>query len=235
MKPDIQRKTVLVITTVSIAIAVVLTLLIERLISSGGDTWGVAIQASSTVLLVAITGIYAYLTYRLVQVQERPLTAIRLAAQEDAARKLSSLLASKAWIPRAASKGFPVDLTSGPPNTTNMRPQELSKLGDDVRELAPQLPPALAAKSVEASTDLWRAAQAILSLSSASDQEQAAANEEGRSWQADKARLIYYGNVRDLMASSKPEWDSIVHGDLVTKAWEEVNSLQTLVKAHLES
>lgn len=73
--------------------SIVLTIALDVLFAlDPKHQWATAVQASATLILVGVTGVYVWVTYRQMQLQATPLVAIRLAAQEQAARKAVGLL-----------------------------------------------------------------------------------------------------------------------------------------------
>lgn len=77
----------------TVAVLVALGVLTELAIEGGHATeWLAALQTFSSLILIAITGLYVFLTYRMLQVQQRPIDALRLQREIAAVQELSEQL-----------------------------------------------------------------------------------------------------------------------------------------------
>jgi hypothetical protein len=95
----------------AVAAFTVLTIAVQRLIATPGNAhWAESLQGAGVTALVAITGLYAYATFRLLNLQENPVAALRVAAQEDAARRLLESLNDSRDVVRSLQSFFPLKL-----------------------------------------------------------------------------------------------------------------------------
>ncbi len=184
------------------------------------------IQAVATIFTAA----YVYLTYRLVRSAERPLVAIRLAAQETAAKSLLDSMSRKvAHLLFAASK-FPIDL-SGVPDANDFEFKDVLSLATELGAIAAQLPPGAFRACNEASLLVNAASENIFGLyiSIAAAQGRARGGEVV-SW--DGVRAMYLVYARQLIPS-RLEWDDVISGKFVFLARNAIEGLHDALYKYL--
>lgn len=190
--------------------------------ASGSDAWATAVEAVATVVLVAITAWYAYLTYRLIRLQQM---APRAESWEAALRELNRLMVRRNPGIWTASDFFPVDVGESPPMLMEVLESRdaLREVRNEVLELVGLLPKdragsalGVAAYIVNAETELHALAGALL------DETQLGVA-EGRSWTWDGARAAH-------LASDDPErseaWEDVLAGRHVLamrERWEKLS------------
>lgn len=190
--------------------------------STGSDTWATAVEAVATVVLVGITAWYAYLTYRLIRVQQM---APRAESWEAALRELNRLMVRRNQAIWTAANFFPVDTDARPPMLMEVLESRdaLREVRNEVLELVGLLPMdrarsglGVAAYIVNAETELHALAGALL------DETQLGLA-EGRGWTWEGARVAH-------LASDDPErseaWDDVLVGRHVLamrERWEELS------------
>jgi len=108
------------------------------------------VSAVATVVLTIITGVYVYLTYRLVRAQEQ---GFRLQAQELAVRALATTLSNKRPQIQVLSKRFPLDLTKEP-FEPDFESSDLETFQYELGAATAQLPQSLASLCHKATLDL---------------------------------------------------------------------------------
>jgi hypothetical protein len=135
---------------VGLATIFLAVLLAARLLEHTDPAFREMLTALSTLVLVLVTGVYVYLTFRLVRAQEQPLRAIRLAAQESAVRVLVSSIVRNQPSVAVLSGHFPLDLAQQlPPALEPSDVDALERLTYEVGAAASQLPGPLVARCLE--------------------------------------------------------------------------------------
>jgi hypothetical protein len=195
--------------------------------------FGAMVQAGSTVVLVCITAAYVYWTYRLVRAQEQPLSAIRLAAQEAAARSLAAAIRPRLHFMGVMGKRFPLDLTKKP-SGSDFDNQDLETLMFDLSATAPQLAQPLAGRCFLTSRAVSDAVLSLIALQLVINREANNAATANRAWSWDEARKIYLTEVRQQV-NTRPEWEEIVAGKAVSEADELLRDLDDLLTKYLLS
>jgi len=208
------KKAILVVAgglIVTIALTIALDALFTR---STGHDWATAVQASATLVLVAVTGVYVWITYRQMQLQATPLVAIRLAAQEQTARQVVGVLE----------------------NTDILHADEaaLAEVVIEVSALAPGLPTALALETIQLPHNFITAGIEVFLFSRACSLEGTAAASAHRDWTWDGARRSYLAEVRDP-ERHHPEWDDLVRLTTLHRAVEELTKVEVDIAAYLLS
>jgi hypothetical protein len=241
------RRLILPLAVLVVAIAVIWVL--ERFLNKAGGSWNEAIALFSTMALLGVTTAYVYLTYRILQVQEKPLRAIRLAAQEQHVHELIRILARKSHAAASLASLFPLDQTDREGAFDVLESEDsteaISSLSDDLNELASVLPPALRPALMKTLTILLLAHNChqvlrtgVLKEQNVVLREDIAAREQGRSsgrkatWEG--ARSIYYLQERDGV-TGKPEWNMLVNGELWKRADKALDELNDQAGRYLQT
>jgi len=168
------------------------------------------------VVLTGITGVYVYLTYRLLQVQERPTASIRLAAQDAVARAVSAKVKAKRHLLGVIHAKFPLDRTKKP-STSDFSNQDLDALQVELMSVAPQLMEPLAYLCHTAALAVTDAILSLTALQMTISVEEKNSAAAGRAWSWDEARRTYLTEVREQV-STKPEWGDVLEGKAVAEA-----------------
>jgi len=230
------KKAILVVAgglIVTIALTIALDALFTR---STGHDWATAVQASATLVLVAVTGVYVWITYRQMQLQATPLVAIRLAAQEQTARQVVGVLERMKDNARALIRDMPRADSRGEPNTDILHADEaaLAEVVIEVSALAPGLPTALALETIQLPHNFITAGIEVFLFSRACSLEGTAAASAHRDWTWDGARRSYLAEVRDP-ERHHPEWDDLVRLTTLHRAVEELTKVEVDIAAYLLS
>jgi hypothetical protein len=204
----------LVVTAVA---AVVLTTRIDAFLETAkGTHWGEAIQATSTVLLVAITALYAYYTFRLVKNQE---VDIARRGEEPIVRD-TVVLVGYAVESRMYQlvRVFEVD-TMQPPDdklTDLLDTEWMDGLHRALTEKVGQLSQMLRTPCQDFMTRCQRARRDTRLLRDALTHESLQATAAGRPFDWANARQYFAGTLRDtLPEGERPEWEQLTRGTAV--------------------
>ena len=209
--------TILRIVRVAIGLAAIFlaVLAAARLLEHTDPAFREMLTALSTLVLVLVTGVYVYLTFRLVRAQERPLAAIRLAAQESAVRALISVIIRNRPEVVVVTNRFPLDLTQPPPTEELLGIAVFDQLGVELAATASQLPGPLVVRCLDTAEAVVTANINLRSLASVLD-----AFQQGHAqgyWNWDEARVLYYADIRDR-DHRRAEWEDIINGTAVREA-----------------
>lgn len=199
--------------------------LVAVLLDLLGARWISAIQASTTILLLLATGVYAYLTWRLVRATEDP-PAVRLAAERAAIENLARSTRPEAIVLGLMASFFPLDFSAGPP------PESLfsfnNRLSDWMGSLLPNLiglPADLRVHGEEAGISTQTAILAISRLERALQQVSSDAGNAAQHWNPENVRKAYEAprtiQVADVPV---PSWDEVVEGRIVNAAAEGLDA-----------
>lgn len=119
--PSFTRRIVVIPIVVVVVVggSIAATFALHALLVRGGstDAWAAAIGAVSTVVLVLITGWYAFLTFGLLQAQR---SSARTAGWETALRDLAIFMGRHNEVIWAAARYFPVNTEAAPPDMTDV-------------------------------------------------------------------------------------------------------------------
>ena len=107
------------------------------------------VQALAAVVMAAVTIVYVYLTHRLLRVQEQPIRAIRLAAQEAAVRQLSTALTVESISLLGLSEYFPMAEDGTPKLLPTRKIDSVLRLLQSTLLAAAQLPPSMAVQCAD--------------------------------------------------------------------------------------
>jgi hypothetical protein len=195
------------------------------------NAWAPAVQASSTIVLVAITGAYAYLTHGLVVAQR---TGPRRATHETALGDLSQFLARHNEAVWTASRLFPVDTEARPPMIPDVTASRdaLHDVRDGLLERVAVLPESLRGAALGTAAHVLQAETELQTLAAALLEETEAGLAAKRSW-------TWRGAERAHKASNDPEraelWPDVLRGRWTKTAEERWEGLTGAVDRVLTS
>lgn len=215
--------------------SIVLTVALDALFSrSSGHQWATAVQASATLVLVGVTGVYVWITYRQMQLQATPLVAIRLAAQEQAVRQAVGIFQRTKRAVDDVIRDVALVESSGEPNADILHAHEsvLFELVKELDALAPGLPTAFALRVWPTIPKLLKGITEVYLFSRACSLEVLVASGETRKWSWDGARKSYLADVRDPKLEH-PEWDELVSLTTLRGATSELRKVEIDVAAYL--
>jgi hypothetical protein len=109
------------------------------------NEWLAALQTLSSLVLIAITGVYVFLTYRMLQVQQRPIEALRLERELLAVQDLSEQLLQFGLVIDGLSKPYPLAIGSRPDPDELVTSAEEEEVLHDLLRLSYRLPPEIGA------------------------------------------------------------------------------------------
>lgn len=219
----------------ALIVAIAVTVALDALFTTNpAHNWSTAVQATATLVLVGVTGIYVWITYRQMQLQATPLVAIRLAAQEQAAKQAIGMIQrTRDQINQLIREMPDLDQHHRPDLTRAIaNASDLQDLANELYILAPSLPLQFAFRTIEACTEAVPASTYIYMLSAACATEATEALKAQRNWTLDGARRIYLADIRKP-GSHHPEWDDLIAFRPQTKAEEALGTLQGAISAYL--
>ena len=194
------------------------------------------VQAVAAVVMAAVTIVYVYLTYQLLKVQQRPLTQIRLQAQESSARSLLTA------IGRARASVLPTIGRLFPVNISQIRTEGLFVRSDDFpfeefNDFAVRvstdphlLPESLRQSCLNAAGAMLRLIARMLLLDNAILRARQMAGHADRQPTVDDVRSVYLTQMRSI-ALERPEWEELLDGSVAHAALDSVSALeQSLVE-----
>ena len=196
------------------AIAAVAVLIVGArwLLAKPSSPWRDVVPAVATVVLVAVTSVYVWLTYRLVSIQSDPSKAVRAQVKETAVATVARAIATGEPSIREAVRSYPVrDLTSFPDRHLVEYLGNVKKLEDVLLEHAEFLPDPLNASARLLLAALLDGDNHVLSLTLAVTAEGMRASKAGEPWSEAEARSAYYATYRDIDAR-RPEWEDLLDG-----------------------
>lgn len=211
----------------ALAFVIALTLLLKLLISGNGHDWSPAIQASGTLTLVGVTGIYVFLTRKLVVAQEKQ---VRTSAQESAMRDLLVLL-NRETLDLPAESAVPLDLSSWPNTDIERHAEVLGDLGWKLNAMGPLLPRDLYLRTARVTQKLLAAATSLQHLHLVCLKLESANLRTGNPWSVDEVRERWQ---RDLESGEPglPNWEAMSTGVEIMEATRAADDLQlALVRA----
>lgn len=212
----------------TIAGFIVLTWLLELFINSNARAWTSAIQASSTFVLVIVTGAYVVLTSRILNVQREQVTS---SAREIAIRNVSVLLTRNVRKLLAGFRG-PFDLVHPPSSDLVEYEQFLSDFGQELHEQSNLLPPDLAVAGISAALQVSIASNRLMFLLLTCAQQESENMETGRDWSVDDVKTRWYMNNRET-SRDQPEWDELVNGKIIEAAIRAIEEFRGLISQRL--
>jgi hypothetical protein len=215
--------------------AVALTVMLDALFTqSPGHQWATAVQATATLVLVGVTGVYVWISYRQMQYQATPLVAIRLAAQEQAARQAVGLFQRTKRASEDVIRDVEQVKQSGEPNSDSLNAHDsvLFELVREMSALAPGLPATFALRLWPTISRCINGVTEVYLFSHACSLERLAATRGERKWSWDGARKSYLADVRDPKLDH-PEWDDLVSLVALRGAMSEVSKVEVDVTAYL--
>lgn len=210
-----MRRWVPVVTLLGALIAFLLVAwLFETWIRRADGRWGEAFQATTALVLVVITVLYVWVTYRILRVQEYPLRALRLAAREDAADELAASLMRRRLLVWSHHQLFPLGKWAEGPAAVEQALSygpELEAFHEDVAVVFPRLPQ-------EVQDQTQRLIGALLDV--LADHHQLSLlqklwTETGETWDWDRARQIWRSYWSDQDPSDQAQastFDALLGG-----------------------
>jgi hypothetical protein len=217
-----------------------LTWALERFLNASGGTWSVAVQLVSTIVLLVVTAMYVYLTYIMLNVQERPLAAIRLSRQEDAVRDLIRLYVKRALEISSIADMFPLDTSQESDSWKQVEKEReatgiASQYADDLFELAPFLPAELRPAAMKTIFVIYLAgifySALYVSVLETKNKGMDSQPPVEPTWESIKAH--YYLKQRDEL-TGKPEWDAITDGQMWKAASRANDALHERADKYLQ-
>jgi hypothetical protein len=226
--PQLDYKRILIGLLVLVALAS-LMLGARVLFADRASPWRVVVPAVATVVLVAITGVYAWLTYQLVQ-QSDPHTRVRAEIEERAVADVASVLTTYTHRLKMMWDEYPLPIRDGSPPDMELLMERLNgtlPLANSIRANLKNLPTELFEDAAMLSAVLVDGEHRVLALLAASAIELAVARAEQREWTVDGAKSADYtpiskGQLRD--------WDDLVSGVI----WELALRTAELLGARIE-
>lgn len=215
--------------------SIVLTIGLDALFTRNpAHQWATAVQATATLVLVGVTGVYVWITYRQMQLQATPLVAIRLMAQEDAARQAVGLMQRTREKANTLINAMPASDTFDVPDYDKLPPDAtaLTALANELFILAATLPLRFAPRTFEVCSPLIRSSTEVYMFCNACARETLDATKAERKWTSQGARKIYLADVRKP-ESGHPEWSELVRLALMRKCVGELQDLQAEISAYL--
>jgi hypothetical protein len=219
----------------AVALAVALTVALDALFTrSTGHQWATAVQASATLVLVAVTGVYAWITYRQMKLQANPLVAIRLAAQEETARQAVVVMQQIRRKGDELVGRMPVVDSPGEPilRTVIAAAQDLSEPLKDLQGLAPGMPTAFGIRTWIILPDLITGSGEVYLFARACELERLEASQAHREWSWEGARKCYLTEVR-VAERDHPEWTDVVRLTAFRGAIERLVKLEAEITGYL--
>lgn len=189
-----------------------------------------AVQAATTLCLVLITGVYAYLTYRLVAAQEN---YVRRQSHEKAAAELSALVARDRVKAERVGRHFPLQLPPGEPLDDRVfdHVKDLAAFANGLSALYLLLPVELAIHCLVAARDAGHAVSSLSTLEFAMLKERLEAMENDRPFD--------WGNVRNFYDESRaqdltyPDWAELLAGEVVKDAMSALDDLEKELRRYM--
>jgi hypothetical protein len=207
---NLMKRRVAWLSVVAIGAIVALT----WFLSSSGPDWSIAIQGTATVVLAAITGAYAYLTFKLVRAQEM---APRSSAWIAATRRLTDAVTKDDQSVRSLVGQFPIDVSGGMALPEFEELETINDLASRLYSLGPQLPPSLFQVTFDLATALLTTTNHIYNLQISILREETAALRQEREPTWDGAKSVFYMDVRDA-TQGRPEWEDLLSGKWATRS-----------------
>jgi hypothetical protein len=215
--------------------SVALTIALDAIFTgSPGHQWATAVQASATLVLVAVTGVYVWITYRQMKLQSNPLIAIRLAAQEETARQAVVVFQQARRKADQLIGSMPIVDSPGEPmlRTLIANAQDLSDRLKELQGFAPGMPTAFGIRTWLILPDLITASGEVYLFSRACELEKLEASQAHREWSWEGARKWYLTEVR-VAERNHPEWTDIVRLTALRGAVEHLVKLEADITAYL--
>lgn len=226
--PQLDYKRILVGLLVLVALAG-LMLGARVLFADRASPWRVVVPAVATVVLVAITGVYAWLTYQLVQ-QSDPHARVRAEIEERAVAEVASILTTHTHRLRMMWDEYPLQIRDGLPPDMNLLMERLNgtlPLANNIRANLKRLPSDLVEDAAMLSAVLLDGEHRVLALVAAGQIESAVAKAEQRAWTVDGAKSADYTTI----TKGQPrDWDDLVSGVI----WELALRSAELLGARIE-
>jgi len=219
----------------SLAVTGALTIALDALFTSNPtQQWATAVQSTATVVLVGVTGIYVWITYRQMKLQATPLVAIRLATQEDAARKVIGLIQKARDQARHLIAEMPDLEKPDEPNFVNATKHstDLNAVVNEIYVLAASLPLQFVLPTLKLCPAVISASTEVYLLATACAKEGLEAAKAKRKWTWDGARRIYLADVRQP-ESDQPEWAELTQAASVKQQAELLGTLQVDISFYL--
>jgi hypothetical protein len=202
------------------------------LLRTSPDSWASAIVAVATVVLVAITACYSYLTFKLLEAQR---SSARTSEQEHAMRDLNRFLIARTLTFLMVDRYFPVDATTTPTEPWDVHNNaitifdKLKKAAIALVEFQGLLPEMFRDKVWHLKDSLIGAAEESLALARAATEEIRLSENETRSWTWAGAEALY----ADTKYADTEAWSDVLSGRKFRDALEACDELRRDLDAYL--
>ena len=212
------------------------TILLHELFASGTShqsaAWSSAIEAASTVILVAVTVVYVIFTWQLVRLQADVKTPALTGQQVVAAGEAAKALAEAEGVLASVMESFPFTDASTPSWLAMTEWGALQRISEWLRGLQATLDPRLSKHCADTVQALSAASVAQRSLFNsrrdASMRQRQNVGPGEQAWGWSDARAIYETQYAD-----SGTWDDLREGKLQFEAVTAVGGFQTAVTSYL--
>ncbi len=182
-------------------------------------------------ILMLVTEVYAYLTYRSVRLQEDP-PGIRVQAEQEAVSRLEMLLATDGRL-NAVRSLFPLQLGERTIEPGLRKPlQELAAFTDRLNEASLDLPVRLRLLSHAMTLELQVLRGALLRLLNTTLQERLAAEDEDRPFNWERVRLAFERASQEAGEGELGEWTNLLTGRSMEVIAQNLQNLRNAVIDH---
>jgi hypothetical protein len=222
MKGRSVRKSIIV----SFAAGLVVVLSMVLLVNVFHATLTDAIQAAATVVLVIVTGTYAWSTNELVRLQAQPERVFRAQIREQNLADLSRELEGIGDLLYRVAGRYPLKVKDKePPEFGEGETERLSAFDARIRGLVYGLTPDLVTRILVLTERIEEGVNQIRKLQLTVLAETIVADEEHRDWSADRARDTYYTRIRGGVRLW--EWEELLEGKPIRDAYSTVEDLRS--------
>jgi hypothetical protein len=230
----VSRKAWIIVVVGAVAVAAGVTAGLVWVLAHTDSHAAEALTTVTTVMLLILTGGYVALTSRLVRAQERPLQAIRLAAQETKAGELSVMLWSKEIQVYGAKAMLPVV----PPELPDVGAlaavaSAMGELSTHLASVSSQLPSSFSTRGLDTAKELAVACMHVSGLAWAVETEMTNSEKDARPFDWQRARNQYYSDIRDRLRE-KPEWDDLLAGARVASVCDQLRAFDYDLSTYLQ-
>ena len=201
----------------------------ELLIRHDFKYWVSAIQASSTLALLAVTAAYVVLTSRILQVQR---IQARSSEQEHAIRELIVELSKH---PSLITVGPPkrLDIDFWPNEMLINEASEVQELGTSIFQMSALLPPTLFSQASMTSAALHQASSQIWTLATLCWQQQTDDSKNCAEWSSEKVR-VRWEHERSEAIYGEIGWEELIDGQAVVSARDATKALRDALLSELQ-
>jgi hypothetical protein len=191
------------------------------LFAESGSPWRQVVPAVATVVLVLVTGVYAWLTYRLVQ-QSDPRLRIQAELEERAMADVARMIQTDRFRIDMICDEYPLKVKDGSPPNTSLLIELVDKvvpLRDGIRARVLDLPGDLQDDAEAVVSALTVGERRVFALASICGMEAAAAQQQNRIWTVQGASTIDYTVVS--RGDHREGWGALISG----APWEAASKL----------